>query len=335
MKLTGEELAQLTRIVDRIYEGRPAPRAHGAVGQFLRGCERGRLDVQHVLARHGLKTRDAGWVPGDEAGPIDLRLLGELETAVPSDVWGPVEGAPVISEQLGRVAELTLWTDARTANSVRVLFSHNSDAAVRLSGRYRWFAPGRITPGDARAEAVTDDTSWKTARCLKAVAEDVGRPPHALEYVFDYRLGRPGLKVFRTFAGRSGDGFFDVLPATTQSPRRVRLASAVPNVAKTVTAAPIYLLFAYREPWDDEWCALDATEIDEQSCFDHVLAWADFRAEILGQSRPAYRDIAGIRTALTSADVTVASDPDLTSANLTRSLLSPAASLLRWFRFRS
>jgi hypothetical protein len=166
VNLSTEELAQLTRIVDRIYEGKPAPRARGAVGQFLRGCERGRLDVQQVLARHGLSMRDGGWVPGDEAGQITMRLLGELETAVPSEIWGPVESAPVISEQLGGVAELTLWTGARTANSVRVLFSHNSEAAVRLSGRYRWFAPSRITPGDAVAEVVDDDTHWTTARCL-------------------------------------------------------------------------------------------------------------------------------------------------------------------------
>jgi hypothetical protein len=156
-----------------------------------------------------------------------------------------------------------------------------------------------------------------------------------LEYVLDYRLGRPGVKVFRTFAGRGSDGFFEVLPATTQSPRRLRLTSTVPNIEKTIAGARICLAFAYREPWDDEWHALDAMEIDEQSCFDHVLAWADFRAEILGQSRPSYRDIASIRAGLTSADVTVERDPDLATANLTRSLLAPAASLLRWFRFRS
>lgn len=335
MNLGAEELAQLSRIVDRIYEGKPAPRARGAVGQFLRGCEGGRRDVQHVLARHGLKTRDGGWVPGDEAGAIDMRLLGELEAAVLSDVWGPVESAPVISEQLGAVAELTLWTDAGTANSVHVLFSHNSAATVRLAGRYRWFAPGRITPGDAGAEDVDGDANWTTARFLKAVAEDVGRPPHTLEYRLDYRLGRPGLKVFRTFAGRGSDGSFDVFAATTQSPRRLRLTSTVPNLARAVAAAPLCLLFAYREPWDDEWYALDAMEIDEQGCFDHALAWADFRAEILGQPRPTYRDIASIRAALASADVIVERDPDLTTANLTRSLLAPAASLLRWFRFRS
>jgi hypothetical protein len=153
--------------------------------------------------------------------------------------------------------------------------------------------------------------------------------------VFDHRLGRPSLKVFRTFAGRTGDGFIDVLPATTQSPRRLRLTRAVPNAGKTTASSRFCLLFAYREPWDDEWHALDAVEIDERGCFDHVLAWADFRAEILGHARPSYRDIASIRAALASVDVTVEREADMATANLTRSLIAPAVSLLRWFRFHS
>lgn len=335
MNLTGEELAQLVRIVDRIYEGKAAPRAHGRIGQFLRGCEHGRHDVQHLLARHGMRTRDGGWVPGDEIGPVEICLLGELKSAVPSEVWGPVETAPTLCEQLGLVTELTLWTDARAANHVRVLFARDNKATVRLTGRYRWFAPSRVTPGEASAEVVDGSTDWESARCLKAVAEDVGRPPHPLEYVLDFRLGRPGLKVFRVLAGRKTDSAFEVLPASSQAPRRIQMTAHSPELEETLATGSLCLVLASREPWDETWHAVTAKQTSEQGCFEHVISWADFRAEVLGQPRLSYQDHGAIRAALAAVGVTVDRETGLNGANLTRSLLSAAASLLRWFRFHS
>jgi hypothetical protein len=333
VNLSSEELAQLVRIVNRIHEGKAAPRADGRVGQFLRGCEHGRLDVQHLLARHGISTRDDGWVPGDDIGPIELRILAELKTAVPSEAWGPVETAPVLSEQLGGVAELTLWTDARAANHVRVLFARDNHATVRLAGRYRWFAPSRVTPGESSAEIVDGSAEWDSARCLKAVAEDVGRPPHPLEYVLDYRLGNPGLKVFRAFVGRQTDGAFEVLPASSQGSRRVRLAARTTEVEELLADGSPCLVFASREPWDETWQAIAARQTSNQGCFDHVVTWADFRAEVLGQPRLSYQDVEAIRAALTTAGMTVDRDAGLSGANLTRSLVAPAVSTVRWFRF--
>jgi hypothetical protein len=246
-----------------------------------------------------------------------------------------VESAPTLSEQIGSVAELTLWTTARAANNVRVLFSHDCDATVRLSGRYRWFAPTRLTPGEASAEVVDGDADWKNARCLKAVAEDVGRPPHPLEYVLDYRLGRPGLKVFRVLAGRKSDGAFEVLPASSQGPRRVQMSAQASDVNETLATGSLCLVFAFREPWDETWHAIGARQTSEQGCFDHVVTWADFRAEVLGDPRLSYQDLEAIRTALAAVGITVDRETGLGGANLARSLLPPAASLLRWFRFHA
>lgn len=335
MKLTGDELAQLVRIVNRILEGEDAPRARGPVGQFLRGCEHGRRDVQHLLARNGVRTREGGWVPGDEIGSIEVRPLGDLESAVPSELYGPVETAPTLCEQLGAVTELTLWTSARAANRVRVLLARNDRATVRLEGRYRWFAPSRVTPGESSAEAIDGSAGWDTARCLKAVAEDVGRPPHPLEYVLDYRLGKPGLKVFRVFAGRKSDSRFEVLSATSQGPRRVEVTAQTREVEATLATSSPCLVLASREPWDETWHLIDAEPTTDEGCFDHVVAWADFRAEVLGQSRLSHPDLEALRVALAEAGIEVDRKLDLTGANLTRSLVAPAALLLRWFRFRA
>ena len=335
MKLAEDELAQLVRIVNRILDGADAPRARGPVGQFLRGCEHGRRDVQHLLARNGIRTREGGWVPGDEIGSIEVRLLGDLESAVPFELYGPVETAPTLCEQLGAVTELTLWTSARAANRVRVLLARNDRATVRLEGRYRWFAPSRVTPGESSAETVDGSPSWENARCLKAVAEDVGRPPHPLEYVLDYRLGKPGFKVFRVFAGRRDDSRFEVLPATSQGSRRVEVTTHTREIEATLATGSPCLVLASREPWDETWHVIAAEPITEEGCFAHIVAWSDFRAEVLGQSRLGHGDLAAIRAALAGASIEAESKLDFTGANLTRSLVAPAASLIRWFRFRN
>src|SRR5205814_7447099 len=64
--------------------------------------------------------------------------------------------------------------------SVYNLFRSNT--AVAFSGDYRWTPPGRMTPGEARLEACERQIRSRDARCLKAVADDLNRPPHALEY---------------------------------------------------------------------------------------------------------------------------------------------------------
>lgn len=336
MKLSSDELRKLLRIVDAIYEGKPAPRAKGQVGQFLRGCEHGRLDVQHVLAKEGLATHAAGWVSGDGVGEIIATPLRDLEAAVPSDIYGPVERAPVMCEQLGMVAELTLWTSARSANRARTLLTRGGATSISLKGGYRWFAPARVTPGDSTVEMAIPQQGWSGSRFLKAVAEDVGRPPHALEYVHDYRIGQPGLKVFRVMAGRPEGTTIEVFAAGAVGSRIVQLVPPEESEIRDVLdAAPLALIFAYREPWDQTWQVIDAKAATDTDCFDHLLSWADFRNEISGQPRITHPDVAALRLSLAKAGVTVEDDVGLGGASLNRLLLAPAARLLRWFRFRA
>jgi len=324
-------------MIDAIYEGKAAPRVRGHVGQFLRGCESGRRDVQHVLAREGLAVRSQGWVPGEEIGAIDLGLLRDLRTAAPGPVglWGPVEHAPTASEQLGSVVDLTLWTSAQAANRAHVLLNHGA-AGVRLTGGYRWFAPARVTTGDAAVEPMETSPRWREIRFMKAAAEDVGRPPHPLEYLIDYRLGRAGLKTFRVLAGRLTRDGLRVLPAMQGGFRVVKLSADEAPSYRALQSDSLALVLAYREPWEDTWHVVDAEPATAEDCLAHLLGWADFRAELLGRPRLSFVDVEGLQSSLATVDVHSEQSADVfAGANLTRSLLPVPAAIVRWFRFRS
>jgi hypothetical protein len=328
-------LAQLIKIIDGIARGKPAPRVSGHVGHFLRTLESTRFDVQQLLARESVCLRADGWASGNDLGTVELTLLAELRGSVPTDRWGPVEHAPALSEELGAVLDLTLWTSARSANRAHVLAADGKGAALELTGGYRWFPPGRLTPGDARVDDTGKEaTRWRHARFLKATADDIGRAPHPLEYILDYRVGPPALKAFRVFAARRrSDAGFEVISGLVTPARRVDLQMASPLAEPNVGACT--LVFAYREPWDAVWHAIDVAAITPAECLAHALSWADFETELTGSGRLTATDGKAIRDGL----VAVGLDPPPVShvfdmGDFERHLLPAARALTRWLRYR-
>src|SRR5207249_3096078 len=112
--------------------------------------------------------------------------------------------------------------------------------------------PTRLTPGEARLEPVELPMEWRDARCLKAVADDLMRPPHALEYVLDYRMGPPGFKYFRCVCALKAGKKRLVLPALAQ-PRPLDIAEGIPEVMHALNASALSMLLIYREPWSPAW----------------------------------------------------------------------------------
>jgi hypothetical protein len=336
VKLELAELAQLVKIIDGIHGGKEAPRIQGRVGLFLRTCQSTRFEVQQVLAREGVRLRPAGWASGHDLGPIELDLLGELRGAVVTDLWGPVEHAPALSEQLGSVVDLTLWTSARSANRAHVLAAAESEATLEMVGGYRWFPTGRVTPGDGYVGlAAASGRSWERARFLKATADDFGKAPHPLEYILDYRLGPPSLKAFRVFAIRKISDGFEVLPGLHGAPQPVTLGTKLTELDSLEDGA-MALVFAYREPWSADWEALAASRVGDAECVGHTFSWGDFAAELRGAERLTSADVATIRRALSAAGIDVPSAAvALELANLERRLLPTACAVTRWLRYRT
>lgn len=335
MKLSSAELGQLLRIIDAVYEGGQPPRRLGGdlsqFGQFLRKLAKGRLEVQHLLAREGLATTKKGWVAGAEVGPIALAPLAPLKGAVPHELWGPVEHLPALAEALGAVVDLTLWTSAVAANRAHVLLSASLNP-ISLSGSYRWFAPSRVTPGEAVVATVEVDVGWRTCRFLKTSADDLARAPHPLEYVLDYRLGAPGLKAFRALSIRKEAGGFSVLPGFDAPSRPIKLAS-IPRRLSDLSDGALALVLAYVEPWSPEWVVVDAHPADEAESLTHLLTWADFRAEVSGRPPLGPTDLRVLRSALISDGLDPPAAHELLPRVPERSLTGAARALVHWLRY--
>ena len=180
------------------------------------------------------------------------------------------------------------------------------------------------------------EPDWRKVRFLKTAADDVGRAPHPLEYILDYRLGPPALKVFRVFPVRKEHGPFHALPALQVGMRRLRLNVERVALLKSMRERELALVFAYREPWNDDWEAVDATRASPDDCLGHSVAWADFRAELRGGNRLAAADVRALGAALRGVGVSPSPSADsMDSANLNRQMLPVARALVRWLRYRT
>ncbi len=317
MRLTSAQRRDVFEILDRIDEGLATPEIPGEVGRFLRQYGRGRAELQRVLSMRRLGYREDGALSGRSLGAVTAFPMREPKIQFRGRQLGEVADATVICEELGCVAHLVMWLKSTTASTA--LDTLRQHAALRLEGDYRWTPPSRITTGEASVRMAPEEASWQRARILKAVSDDLERPPHALEYVRDHHFGDSSLKFFRCVcARRDGDGW-QVLPGLGRS-KALRVASAYPSARSTGEPDCLVLLLIYREPWSDVWTIVEEAETSPSAAFSHAIAWTDMQLELRGL--PLDTDtLAGIRDALRLAGVRVG---DLGEPSMTRKLL-PAA----------
>jgi hypothetical protein len=252
-----------------------------------------------------------------------MHSLIEAETDVLSLPLGEVAGILAVSEELGGVLNLRMWLKAGTALAVFNVLRERS--SVRLQGDYRWTPLAQLTPGEAQAESTDGLLSWRDARCLKVVAADLLRPPHALEYVLDYRIGPPGLKFFRTVCATRENARWHALPCFGES--RIFTVSEIATT-DSIPDGELLLLLVYREPWSNDWAIVRATAIQPVEALAHAITWAHFRSELASEefSAPA---ITAARESLRTWGVKTA---DVGELNLRHHLLPAAKTLLRSVR---
>lgn len=325
VSLTANQLADVLGVLDRIDQGLIHPRIPGRIGRFLRQYHAGRAQVDRVVAESKLERRADAAVSGNALGAIEIHSMLEPEVSILEFPLGEVAGTLAISEQLGGLTKLVMWLKGPVANATfNLLRGHQG---VRLSGDYRWTPPARLTPGEARLEPSAVSIRWQDARCLKAAADDVVRPPHALEYVLDYRIGPPGLKYFRCVSTRKEGRHWMVLPGLSQ-PRPLEVCRVLPGVASALNSAEFALVLIYREPWSGAWTIADGAAVDAEGCLAHAMSWADFRRELDGSQIDG--DLAhGIREALGMCGLRPAGQP---KPNMAHGLLPVARSVLASLR---
>src|SRR5207244_9010556 len=169
--------------------------------------------------------------------------------------------------------------------------------------------------------------TWRDARCLKAVADDLARPPHALEYVLDYRLGEPGIKYFRCICAVKSDNAWQVLPSFAE-PTHLEVAEILPQARRELNRAQLAALLIYREPWSTAWTVVDAVVTDEQNAFAHAITWADFQKELDGTALDG-KLVSGIRQSLGVSGLRLG---EFAQPNLRRNLFPAARDVTRWLR---
>jgi hypothetical protein len=236
---------------------------------------------------------------------------------------GEVGSSLVISEQLGGILNIRMWMNAGTAQAAFNVLRDTS--AVRLVGDYRWTPLAQVTPGEARIEMTGDSLLWPDAKCLKAVADDLLRPPHAVEYVLDYRLGPPGLKFFRTICAARASGIWNALPCFGQS--RILNVTAIAT-EDGIPPSDLHLLLVYREPWSNGWTVARANAIQAEEALAHAITWAHFRSELSG----AAFDPASVGAARESLRTWGVTTDHIGKLNLDQQLLPTARMLLQYVR---
>lgn len=319
-------LTDLLKFLEQIDEGRvQVPAFPGHVGRFLRQYERGRSDILQVLARDGLQPRSDGVLSGVGVGSIEVHTVDSIRVKTHDYLVGESGDALCLSEQLGGLIRLTLWLNAASARSA--FNALNWHSCFRASGDYRWYAPGRVSTGESEISACVGRLDWRSARCLTAVADDLFRPPHAHEYLVDFRLGEPGIKYFRSICAIRDLGGWRALPGFGPS-RPLHILRIAPAAAIAIGNAPLVKFLVYRQPWSEDWIVVDAMKATPDDVGGHAITWADFQLE-LGAPISEPSVVAAVREALREAGVVTTG---LGSVNTNRSLLPAACSIQRYLR---
>ena len=321
MTLSAEDLASVRRVLDKIDAGMASPRMPGAVGRFLRQYERGRADLARILLNGRIERRADGAISGRTLDTIELLPLLAPEVSLLRFPFGEIAETLAVSEQLGGLTSFDMWLRGPVANAAYNVL--REDRGLRLTGDYRWTPPARLTPGEATLAPSSATSGWQTMRCLKAVADDITRPAHALEFVLDYRMGPPGLKYFRVVCAAGRDDGWEVLPALAE-PRRLDIATS--EGGPHVEVGGVSELLIYCEPWSRVWTIVATAPVTSEDVVAHAISWADFRRELDGAEIDAAM-VTGIRESLRSSGLR---PQGLGEPNLTRSLIPVARDILRW-----
>ena len=325
MRLDANQLAEFIRVLDKVEsKGLPAPRYPGRLGSYLRQHVKGRRELPNLLSEAGLQLRADGAVSGATLGAIELTALARARDIRTGELWGPAARLPIVCEELGGMLDLTLWLAGQTASGVHDAFvQSDAGGSVRLEGDYQWTPPARLTTGEASPGDPHDPIGWPDARCLKATSDDLDRPPHALEYALDLHLGPPGLKCFRTVCARLSNGSPRVLPGLRS--HRAQEISLSENLRSKSRGTGLAKYLVYREPWSDEWIAVDSRPLEDNEALAHSIEWLDFRRELEGRGNLENAEHQRLQQELHAIGVRSSFPRRL---QLTRRLLEPARQVI-------
>lgn len=319
MKVSRTQFEQILSVLERVDAGKAAPDIPGRVGRYLLEYRTARRDIDELLDQVGITRRRDSRVSGRALGTADLTAITDGTAKVLAFPLGPVADFLTISEALGGVMRVRLWMKAAAANACFNAFRKRG--GLVMNGDYLWTPMGLLTPGESVVTG-SEPISWNDARCLKMVADDLNRLPHACEYVLDYDIGTPGIKYFRCVVALRENGAWVATPAFGP-PKRIEIDAWLADES-ALEDGSYAVLFVYREPWSSGWSVVRCRLASLEDVALHVLTWADFQSE-LEQQPLGSNYLRIVEQYGASADTILDELPE-------RRLLPTARALLRWIR---
>lgn len=316
----------LTKMEERAI---PAPRVPGAVGQFL-----GEWSATRDLTMELLGT-DESFVSGRDLGPISLTPILPVTERLVNEVMGEVASVVAITEQLGAVVNVSLWGRARPANRLRNIWLRRPEATVDLRGAFRWYAPRRITPGSSDVEQRDPPADhWSMSRCLKFVGEEFQAQPAAASYRWDSSLAYPEFRTFRSVILRRDGDEWGAVPAMGRELVTVAgLAAFREQIDRSVDPqATLCAALVWRDPWSDRWSVASAVDASPDQAFAHLVVWADYKRELLGEPPMAASEAATMAASLAALGVRAEVLQAIDRASLVRQVSARARPLAAWLR---
>lgn len=329
MNVSATQLRQIAAVLERLEDGAiPTPRVPGPIGMFIRQFAGARDTAARQL---GIEPPLHGWISGERLMSVDLVPITPLDLSRGNAVMGSVTSAVTATETLGSTLRVTLWGGALAAGRLLRIWRRTPRAVVTMEGRYRWYSPGRITPGEARIESMTAELAWDELRSLKYTGDDAARAPHAATFHPDWLGQPPGIKAFRTFAVRRGERW-SVIPGLTSTASTVEVT--VPTEVLPAAGATQLLVLAWTQPWEPmRWHAIEAREATDDDVLAHNISWADHIRELRGELAITGEEMRALEARLHREGLTNTSiERAVFGAQLTRRLNSHALSYAGWLR---
>jgi hypothetical protein len=279
----------------------------------------------------GVELPSRGWVSGEQLVPLELSLVTSLELRIDSAIAGSVSSAIAACETLGTTVSVTLWGSPLAANRMLREWRARPSSVIALAGRFRWYPPTRITPGEAMTDPVGHELSWHQVRCLKYTADDLGRVPHAAAFHLDWLTPPPGIRAYRTFAIQREEGRWRVLPGLARATTDVSVS--VPSDLDNPDTNRL-LVLASTEPWEPKrWRVADAMPATDDDVLAHAIAWADHVRELAGEEAITGDEMRALAAhARELGLISACIDAAASAAALTRRLDPRAISLARLTR---
>jgi hypothetical protein len=324
LRLTTSQLSAIQEILEGIESGKPIPRIAGPIGRFLLEYGSAQADVSRICAKFSIERRDDGAISGSGMGSIEIHPVEQPKITIHPYPLGEVAESRILSEELGATLKLVLWLKGPVANAS---YNELKNRSIALEGDFRWTPLSKITPGESVVSHVDHCLKWYEARFLKSVAEDIHRPTHALEYSYDKILGLPSLKCYRSIAVKRSDSTWFAF--STQGPTvPFRFVGARRQLDEKIEGWNMASLLVYREPWSDQFTAIDAHRIGPNEAFAHVCEWFDFQLEIQSQELDA-SSVLKLRRNFIASGIALSGGERI---NLRRSLIPIVKPIHAWLR---